>query len=177
MRDMFRHYGVENIPQNNPHHFGDLIEHTAAVLQAVCEIKGYNLGDKDTLSKPLVMAAIFHDIGKPDVVSVNPKTGYDQYLNHAEVSVEKFAEISKKLKEKISFDEEYVSELIRLHDTKYSKQGKINTLLETHKEGFAEDLIVLQIADVHGQSLCKKEEKLEQIRAFAQKLGVINAPV
>lgn len=127
----------------------------------------------------MAFAVIFHDIGKPDTKQINKKTGYDQYVGHAEKSAEIFKdkvgtipEMNRLAPEKI----EYISELIRLHDTKYSKQGKCQNLLNDHPNGFAKDLIMLQYADIMGQNAYQQTEKLCSVVQFAQRLAQLGTP-
>ena len=157
--------GHEDINQNNPHHFGSLGEHTDAVVGALPE----------TSTNKLRAAALLHDIGKIETKSINPKTGNDQFIGHATKSVAMIDEYN--LLSGFSDDEaEYIKELVRLHDTKYSKQNKCKNMLDNHPIGFAADLITLQFADVIGQSKYKREEKLNEILSFANLINQVGTP-
>ena len=164
---------VKDIPQNNPHHFGSLYEHTEAVTNYLEREMVYNHIYPNRF-EALNLAAVYHDIGKVETVKVNEKTGYDQFLGHAERSAEIFRELNKKYG--LADDVEYVSELIRLHDTKYSKQGKCQNMLNEHPNGFASDLLALQLSDVMGQSEYQRAEKLQEIENFASLIKTVGSP-
>jgi len=152
-------HNLHDEAQNNPHHVGTVWEHTALVVE---NAEAYNASDA------VIEAAIWHDSGKPDVKKVNDKTGFDQFIGHADRSTEIYMTDGPA--------DRYVAELIRLHDTKPSKQGKLKTLLEEHPAGFVADLLLLQLCDVLGQSEFQRAQKLEEIRAFADRLLSVATP-
>lgn len=151
--------------QNNPHHDKTVLEHQEAVVQMLPSFA----------SEELKEAAKFHDIGKKASKKVNEKTGYDQFVGHADISADLYLENAADLSNG-NVSNEYVAELIRLHDTKYSKQSKIETMLANHPDKFAGELIALQTADVLGQSPYKRLEKLEQIKDYSLKLYNLASP-
>lgn len=169
--DFLEKLNIKDIQQNNPHHGESLYTHIDRVFEFLkgCSLESLKDICNDTTS--LLTAAICHDIGKPDVVKVNEKTGYDQFLGHADISASIFKERIYEVPEftdNLSYDKiEYTSELIRLHDTKYSKQGKCQNMLNNHPNGFAKDLILLQYADIMGQSDYNHENKVEEVKQFA----------
>ena len=172
VKQALENLGLPDILQNNPHHFGTLFQHTDAVIHALP-----NGPDSPLPNTALIVAAALHDIGKPSTVTVNPKTGYDQYLGHAAKS----AEIIKTNEEKLlpEFDSdgrEYIEELVRLHDTKYAKQGKCQTMLDSHPDGFATDLITLQYADIMGQSEFNRDKKLAEVLKFSKFIQSVGTP-
>lgn len=61
---------VEKCAQNNPHHCFDLLHHTLEVVKNV-----------DT--PELKVAALLHDIGKVDTKTIDERTGYDRFFDHA----------------------------------------------------------------------------------------------
>lgn len=67
-----------NYDQNNPHHCYDLWNHT---LNTVAGINPEGL-TKQGLIK-LKVAAFFHDIAKPDVMTQDPRTGNSRFFGHA----------------------------------------------------------------------------------------------
>ena len=79
--------------QNNPHHCYDLFLHTLHTVE--------NLGDG--ASDALLIAAFFHDIGKP--FSYTEKDNVRHFYNHPYVS----SEISKIILTRIRFNNEYTS--------------------------------------------------------------------
>lgn len=151
--------GVKDIPQNNPHHIGSLAEHTAAVVDAV-----YKLADEIALSlsetERLAAVALLHDIGKPEVVNINGITGYDQFIGHADRSAEILEAMDPKLFESLTGlnvgEKREVAALVRLHDSAFSKQGKILKMLEAHPDGFARDLLAIKLADIEGRAILRK---------------------
>lgn len=162
-------FGYHDIVQNNPHHFGTINEHVDAVVNSLPEYA----------STHVKVAALLHDIGKYDTITVNQKTGYSQFLKHADKSVELINNNIDALLPLENFseaDRKYITELVRLHDTKYSKQGKCQTMLNEHPNGFARDLITLQYADVMGQSKFNRESKLQEVLKFAELLQQVGTP-
>ena len=159
--------GYKDIVQNNPHHIGTLNQHVDAVINSMPE-------DASDLAK---IAACFHDIGKFETIAVNQKTGYSQFIGHANKSVEIITSNRETLCPTLSDEEfDYMKELVRLHDTKYNKQGKCQTMLNEHPNGFAKDLIALQYADIMGQSEYNKEQKLQEVKTFAGFIEQIGTP-
>lgn len=160
-----------DIVQNTPHHTGTLYEHTDSVINALCHGPV-----KNQVSKELLLAAVFHDTGKPETVTVHPKTGYSQYLGHAERSAEifEYAVYSNKIDvDGLDSNQiEYTKELIRLHEKQFTKAGKIRQMLneDEHPDGFARDLITLRFADILGQSTYARKEKLESLLNFADRI-------
>jgi hypothetical protein len=156
--------GYEDFDQNNPHHFGTLNEHVNMVMHALPE-------DSNDC---LIMAASLHDLGKFETAKVNEKTGYLSFIGHAAKSVE-IMERNDLLPDDPRAAE-YVKELVRLHDTKYSKQGKCQELLDSHHFTFAGDLLTLQYADILGQSDYELENKLIEVKNFGERLLKLATP-
>ena len=67
--------------QNNPHHNLPLDLHMRATMENV-ERQGYTFTDK------LIIAALLHDIGKPEVAFFDEKKGFNRFFGHAERSAE-----------------------------------------------------------------------------------------
>ncbi len=150
IKEIFKDY---EIAQNNPHHFGSVIEHT----KAVCDyISGF-----DSLSEEIRVAAIFHDMGKKDCKDINPKTGFDTFYHHADRSTEIFNE--KFARDYPDLDTKYIADLIRYHDYSANKEGKIKTLLEDKPNSFAADLIFLKTADIMGQTEYQRVENCSRL--------------
>lgn len=168
VEEVFEQAGFWDIVQNSPHHIGTLVEHTEKVCEALLKMP--------IVSSDLQIAALFHDIGKLGTVSVNPKTGYDQYLGHAEKSAEMFESLVDGGLGDNSDELFCARELIRLHDTRYVRQDKCRDMLNAHPAGFGGKLIALQLADVLGQSDFEREAKLDQIEAFARLIKEVGTP-
>ena len=67
---------MKGYSQNNPHHCYDLLEHTIKTAEAI-DCRGLT----ETETQELLIAALFHDIGKP-VVAFG-KNGHTVFYNHA----------------------------------------------------------------------------------------------
>ena len=112
--------------QKNAHHCYDLWEHT---LRTVESIDTTDLLDSEV--RKLKVAAFFHDIGKPDVVGINPRTGEQNFYNHSVWS----AEIAKPLLAKMEYSEEEINEIcfyIAHHDDFISYKASIKSEQKFH---------------------------------------------
>lgn len=85
--------------QNNPYHKYDLWHHTLNVVKA-CH-------NCDYITK---LAALFHDIGKPDTMTVDEITSFHHYYGHAEVS----ADITKKILNRLKFSNKEKNDILAL---------------------------------------------------------------
>ena len=113
--------------QKNSHHCYDLWEHT---LRTVEGITGERLRTDDM--KKLRVAAFFHDIGKPDVASFNPKTGQQVFYGHAHHSVD----VAKPILERLGYSEEEIAQLsfyIAHHDDFISYKSSIPPFMKNHE--------------------------------------------
>lgn len=119
--------------QNSPYHYDNAGVHT---LDAVENI------EKDP---NLRWAMLLHDMGKPDVKTVNKK-GFDTFINHAERS----GEIAEKIMDRLNFsekDKKEISDLVREHDLTYSKQSKIDEFAAKHDADYMTKLAKVKDAD------------------------------
>lgn len=91
------------VPQHNKHHYTDVLHHTYDVLKAT---------PKDF---EIRWAALFHDIGKPDVQTVD-EAGYTHYIGHPEVSAQR-AELSIDALKFTNKQKEHILTLIKYHDS------------------------------------------------------------
>lgn len=107
----------------------------------------------------LKVAALLHDIGKPDAAEVNPNTGFTNYIGHAKVSATIAREILTKLKfPKIEINK--ICELIEFHDmVHYSDLNTARKMILEYKLKYNDfrDLISLQYAD----ELSKKKDNTQ----------------
>lgn len=117
-----------NYDQNNPHHCYDLFDHSLQTVNNLDNItRPYTLTrlvnhiSESEYKKSIhfcnltKIAALFHDIGKPNVAGVNPKTGYSTYYGHASES----AKIAEKIFNDMNFDGNdimFMTWLIAHHD-------------------------------------------------------------
>lgn len=93
--------------QNTPWHKYNVLGHILHSVEAMNkQAHNYDYSTR----RLLAYVMFFHDIGKPDVVSVNPKTGYDRFINHNVNSVE----VAKRVLPKLDFDREQIEIMLRL---------------------------------------------------------------
>lgn len=85
--------------QNNLYHKYDLWHHTLNVINA-CK-------DADYITK---LAALFHDIGKPDTMTVDEITGFHHFYGHADVS----ADITRKILNRLKFSNQEIYDILAL---------------------------------------------------------------
>lgn len=150
--------------QQNPHHMYTVGEH---ILHSMVEIKP---------DKVLRLTMLFHDIGKPQTVSVDKK-GVEHFYGHAKVSEEMAAEIMRRLK----FDNDtrgLVRKMILYHDYGNNMDPDARIVRRAiHKIG--EDafpgLFDVRRADVYAQSMHKREEKLRRVDEWEQLYNEIMA--
>ena len=118
-------YGMEvarmvGFEQKNAHHCYDLWFHT---LHTVESVNTAGMNDKDAVM--LKVAAFFHDIGKPEVVGYNPKTGQQNFIDHAIHSVD----VAKTILNKMAYSQEEIDRIsffIGHHDDFISYNIDIN---------------------------------------------------
>lgn len=131
--------------QNSPYHNTSVGLHTMNVLMHL-------RGDKDIL-----WAGLLHDIGKPLVKTVNPKTGYDLFAGHPEKS----AELAERILTRLKFpnkEKAYITELVLCHDFCSSKPSVLRRFAGEHGREFIEDLFKLKNADAKGHAKSVREE-------------------
>lgn len=122
--------------QNNVHHDKDVFFHILSAL------------DNTPAELDLRLAALFHDIGKPQSYTVDEK-GVGHFYNHHKIS----AEISREILKRLRFDNktiEKVSLLVDEHMSRFDKLRENNTKKFINKIGIENlnDLFALQIADI-----------------------------
>jgi tRNA nucleotidyltransferase (CCA-adding enzyme) len=150
--------------QNNPHHIYSVGVH-------ICAVVGHLPADMKT-DEILVISAMLHDIGKPDVKETKAD-GTDKFVGHAKRS----AEIAAQILDETSISEEKKREILWLvshHEIGDPVKAKTmkKWLNEVTKET-VEKLFVLRIADIEGQSDYKKEEKLTVVRTNLETLSSV----
>lgn len=120
--------------QDNPHHYLPLDMHMRAVMDNVEAMPG--------VTDKLIIAALLHDIGKPEVAFFDEKKGFKRFFGHAERS----AEIAFRLLTAEGFTKEYAEVVcwyIRHHDDFISFK---KTALPNHP--FERDITDDNIAEV-----------------------------
>lgn len=125
--------------QNNPYHIHDVYKHTLEVLKKVKP------------NKITRLAALFHDIGKPETYTVDEQ-GIGHFYGHQDKSVEISEEILKRLKYSRR-DIENVSHLIKYHDYAVPKDRKGGRkFLSKFGTELLDELFDLKQADILAQN-------------------------
>ena len=138
--------------QNTPYHLYDVGHHIIEVLKNV------------PATKSLRYAALFHDIGKPEVRTTD-ENGVDHFKGHNEVSEKMAGKILKRLK----MDNATINDVKRIvlwHDYGIYGGIKKNTLRRAlNKMGpeYFDSYIIIRKADMAGQSDHKAEEKQQRL--------------
>lgn len=130
---------MKSFDQKNPHHIFDVLEHTATVVEKA---------DKEPVVR---LAALFHDIGKPDCFTVD-EAGIGHFYGHGAISTE----ITRSVMNRLKFDNDTkkkVLELVEKHDAPIeSSQRAVKRVLNKLSEEQFFNLIALKRADNLGQS-------------------------
>lgn len=156
-----------NFNQNNPNHDKDVFEHTMSVLD-ITEPK-----------LELRLAALFHDIGKPNTFTMG-KDGVGHFYSHHKESARICREVMKRLKYS-NKEIEYVSELVYYHMTRYDNIRIPSVKKFINKVGVdrLDDLFKLFIADRIGSKapyefddIYRLKFECERILSEKQPLGI-----
>jgi tRNA nucleotidyltransferase (CCA-adding enzyme) len=137
-------------PQNNPHHCYDVGEHILHSMLAIAPDKVLRLG------------MLFHDIGKPQTLTVD-----EQGITHNKLHPVVGEEMTRKILRRLKFDNDTidkVTKIVRYHDQaiELSDRGVRRAINRMGEDIFP---MILQVrrADVSAQSAYKKEEKLQRL--------------
>lgn len=139
--------------QQHQHHCFTVGEHILHTLEHV------------PADKHLRLAMLFHDVGKPRALSIDEE-GITHFYGHCEISAEMTTDILKRLK----FDNDTINKVSRL--VEYHDYGNgvspteriLRRALNKMGEDLFPDIFQVWRADVLGQSLYMREEKLQLIR-------------
>lgn len=149
--------------QNHPHHQYDVGIHSLKTVENVHILAREALIDKKDFSV-LTWAAMLHDVGKPQCLTVDEK-GITHFYNHPAVGKELAREILRRLR----FDNytiDLVCHLIQYHDVEFSlkknKMRKWMNVIGTEKMPY---LFLLIKGDKLAQSMYQREEKMEKLAA------------
>ncbi|MCM1387219.1 MAG: CCA tRNA nucleotidyltransferase [Bacillus sp. (in: Bacteria)] len=141
--------------QNNPHHCYNVGEHIIHTLIFVEPDKVLRLG------------MFFHDIGKPQTLTIDEK-GITHNHGHAAVGEEMTVKILKRLK----FDNDTldkVRKLVRYHDRKIELSAKsVRRAVNTIGEDIFPMLFAVKYADIMAQSDYQREEKLRELETLRE---------
>ena len=144
--------------QNSIWHDYDVWEHTLRVVK--------NVDNKDLNT---LLAALLHDIGKPETYSEVDGVGH--FYGHFKRSAELSESILRDLKFSNDIIEE-VSLLSEYHDLDISLTNKfIRRVLNKLGESTFRKLLVLKRADIFGQSKYKREERLQELDSLLSMLN------
>lgn len=145
-----------HLDQQNRHHIYTVWEHTA---RAVSQISRTPL---------LRLCALFHDIGKPDTMTVD-SDGCGHFYNHESLS----AQLSEIIMTRLKYDSRTISrvkEVIRSHNIVFQPTEKhARRLLCRLGEETLRLLIELELADVKSQNPIFTAQRVKNIQAFSQK--------
>ena len=142
-------------PQEDPHHWYNVGEHTLLVLSSIPS------------DRVLRLAALLHNIGKPPV-RFHDSLGRDHFSGHER----KGAEIARDIMRRFKFDhdtEEKVVRLVHFHDLRPAADPR-EVRRAIHKVGreLFPALLQLQWADDLGKSMYKREEDLRRLADVAR---------
>ncbi len=136
--------------QNNPHHKYSVGGHTMAVIENVRN------------DKVLRLAALLHDVGKPDTKTTDSK-GIDHFRNHPVVG----EKIAKDVLRRLRVDNDTISRVCRLvefHDWTIDANPKhIRRYMNKIGEDCFPLIFELNLADTLGQSEYERDKKLQLI--------------
>ena len=136
--------------QKNPHHCYSVGEHTLCAMKSI------------KADKVLRLAMLFHDVGKPETLTVDEE-GISHFYGHPEVGMEMTRQIMRRLK----FDNDTlfkVTKLVELHDHRPSlKKSSVRRLLVQSGTELFPELLKVKKADTLAQSEYLQEEKLKYL--------------
>lgn len=138
--------------QNNPHHCYNVGEHILKSMQKISP------------DKILRLAMLFHDIGKPETITVDDQ-GICHFHGHQAVS----EEITLKILKRLKFDNYtigMVTKLVRYHDYEVeAKEKNVRRAVMKIGEDIFPLLFQIKEADLEAQSTYLQEEKKEKLKA------------
>lgn len=137
-------------PQNNPHHCYNVGEH---ILHSMLAVEA---------DKVLRLGMLFHDIGKPQTMTVDEK-GITHNKKHPAVG----AQMTRKILRRLKFDNDTTDKVVKLvlyHDqeigmTQYGVRRAMNRM----GEDIFRMMFAVRRADVSAQSDYEREEKLKKL--------------
>ena len=146
--------------QNNPHHCYSVGEHALCALRRIRP------------DQALRLAALLHDVGKPETESMD-ESGVNHFYGHAA----KGAELTRKIMRRLKFDNDTADRVVRLvreHDRKIGlSPAQMRRTVNCVGEDLFADLFDLKEADLLAQSDYMRDEKREELmrlRALYEKV-------
>lgn len=144
---------MQGFQQHSPYHEFDVLEHSLHVLKAVQDRK-----------PALCMAALFHDVGKPDTFFV--KDGCGHFYGHADKGAEIVTSLLNRLKCSKDFIEE-VSSLVKWHMVEIKEEKTVKRLMNRLTPEVFYELMELREADIKGCT-SKPPVKVPYVEALKQ---------
>lgn len=140
--------------QNHPHHCYSVGEHILASMNAIAP------------DKVLRLAMLFHDMGKPETITVD-EAGITHFHGHGAVS----EKIAKRVLARLKFDNhtiEQVTALVKYHDyhVNPSQKGVRQAIMKVGEDIFPL-LLQVKAADLEAQSDYQREEKKEHLEKIS----------
>lgn len=146
--------------QKNPHHCYSVGEHTLCAMKSI------------KADKVLRLAMLFHDVGKPETLTVDEE-GISHFYGHPEVGMEMTRQIMRRLK----FDNDTlykVTKLVRNHDYDISPTPKgMRRAVYKIGEDIMPMLFPVKQADMDAQSDYKREEKQQLLDELIKVYGKV----
>lgn len=149
-------------PQNNPHHcysVGEHILHSLTIVRA---------------DKVLRLAMLFHDIGKPEAMTVD-REGITHFHGHSHIGMDLTKEIMRRLK----FDNDTLNLVCRLvlyHDHCNGTSPDMRSVRRAVNK-IGEDIFPMLFevdrADILAQSVYHRQEKLDNVDRWQQLFGQV----
>jgi len=151
--------------QHNPHHLEDVFSHSLKVL------------DNVPARLPLRLAAMFHDIAKPETFS-RDENGIGHYYQHDAIG----GQIARAILERLKFDRltvERVAVLIQEHMHRFAAPSRaaVKRLINRVGRENIEDLFCLQKADILGGAPPFELFGIEETEAIARQILVDQEPL
>ena len=146
------------LDQKNKHHKYNLYDHTVKAIESV--VNSY--GSKEKVDYIVTLAALLHDIGKPETMQFSTKDNQMHFNGHARLSADMAVEILKSLR--FSKQEvQDIQQLVEYHDTMVDTKASCKRLLNKIGEQQYRRLLILRQADVDAQQNHMRSEKCAQI--------------
>ena len=151
-------------PQNNPHHCYTVGEHILHSMQAIEPDKVLRLG------------MLFHDIGKPQTMTVDEE-GITHNKKHPAVG----AEMTKKILRRLKFDNDTTEKVVKLvlyHDQDIgATQAGVRRAMNRIGEDIFPMLFAVHRADISAQSDYMREEKLRKFSYIEELYDTVRSQV
>lgn len=137
-------------PQNNPHHCYHVGEH---ILHSMLAVEA---------DKVLRLGMLFHDIGKPQTMTVD-----EEGITHNKLHPVVGAEMTQKIMRRLKFDNDTtdkVTKLVLYHDQEIAAtQAGVRRAVNRMGKDIFSMMFAVHRADVSAQSDYKRQEKLEKL--------------